>query len=74
MKLIQAFKHLFIPHDKNDYKPHFFRELSVAIILFGSVFLLVMSAGSSFFIHKTVEGVSIASSVLIDLTNEDRIL
>ncbi len=73
MKLVTAFKHLFIPHDKNDYKPHFFRELSVAIILFGSMFLLGASFGSSFLIHKTVEGASIAADVLIDLTNEDRI-
>ncbi len=74
MKIIAVLKHLFIPHDKNDYKPHFFREISVAIILFVSIFLLGASLGSSFFIHKTVRGVSIASSVLIDLTNKDRIL
>jgi hypothetical protein len=73
MKVIAWFKHLFIPHKKNDYKPHFFRELSVAIILFTSIFLLGASAGSSFFIHKTVEGVSIAASVLVDLTNESRL-
>lgn len=73
MKISKALKHLFIPHDKNDYKPHFFRELSVSIILFTSVFLLGSSAGTSFFIHKTVEGASIAASALIDLTNESRI-
>ncbi len=73
MKVSTALKHLFIPHDKNDYKPHFFRELSVAIVLFVSIFLLGASAGSSFFIHKTVKGASIAASALIDLTNESRI-
>ena len=73
MKVLKVLKHIFIPHDENDYKPHFFREVAVLIFLFISVFLLGSSAGSSFFIHKTVLGAEIASSVLIDLTNESRI-
>lgn len=73
MKFLVFLKHLFIPHDKNDYKPHFFREVSVAILLFSSIFLLGASYGSSFFIHKTVLGASVVSSVLIDLTNESRL-
>ncbi len=73
MKLLSALKHLFVPHHGNDYKPHFFREISVAIILFGSTFLLGASLGSSFFIHKTVLGASIAANVLVDLTNETRL-
>lgn len=73
MKLHSMLKHLFIPHDKNDYRPHFFRELSIAIILFVSIFLLGASYGSSFFLHKTVLGVSVAADVLIDLTNETRL-
>lgn len=73
MRIDIILKHFFIPHEKNNYKPHIFRELSVATLLFGSVFLLGASAGSSFLIHKTVEGASIAASVLIDLTNDDRI-
>jgi hypothetical protein len=66
-------KHLFIPHAGNEYKPHFFRELSVGIIIAIVVFLLGFSAGSSFFIHKTVLGASVTASVLIDLTNESRL-
>ena len=73
MKMFTFLKHLFIPHQGNDYKPHFFRELSVIIILVISIFLLGFSAGSSFFIHKTVLGASVVSSVLIDLTNENRL-
>lgn len=72
-KIHKVLKHIFIPHEENDYKPHFFRELSVSVILFSSVFLLGSSAGSSFFIHRTILGAEIASSVLIDLTNESRI-
>lgn len=67
------FKHVFIPHAGNDYKPHFFREVSVATILIASIFLLGFSAGSSFLIHKTVLGASVTASVLIDLTNESRV-
>ncbi len=73
MKILVVLKHIFIPHDKNDYKPHFFRELGVSIFLFTSVFLLGSSFGSSFLIHKTVMGAEIASAVLIDLTNENRV-
>ena len=73
MKVLEILKHAFVPHDKNDYKPHFFREVWVAVILFGSVFLLCASAGSSFFLHRTILGANIAASVLVDLTNQSRL-
>jgi hypothetical protein len=73
VKASTALKHLFIPHKHNDYKPHFFREVSVAIIIVASIFLLGFSAGSSFVIHKTVLGANVTSDVLIDLTNESRV-
>lgn len=73
MKVRTVFRHLFIPHHGNDYKPHFFREVAVSLILFISVFMLGSSFGSSFFIHRTVLGAEIASGVLIDLTNESRV-
>lgn len=73
MKILTALKHLFIPHEHNDYKPHFFREVSVAIILAVSIFLLGVSAGSSFFLRSTVLGANVTASVLIDLTNESRL-
>lgn len=73
MKVLQALKHLFVPHEHNDYKPHFFRELSVAIVVGLSLFLLGVSFGSSFVIHKTVLGANVTASVLIDLTNESRL-
>ena len=72
-KILVTLKHIFIPHDQNDYKPHFFREVGVSMLLFISVFLLGSSAGSSFFMKRTVLGAEIASSVLIDLTNESRL-
>ncbi len=73
MKIITALKHAFIPHEHNDYKPHFFREFSVALIIVVSIFLLGFSAGSSFLIHRTVLGAAVAADVLVDLTNESRI-
>lgn len=73
MKFVTAFKHLFIPHEHNEYKPHFFREVSVATIIIGSIFMLGFSAGSSFLIHKTVLGASVTANVLVDLTNESRL-
>lgn len=72
-RLFTIVKHIFIPHKGNEFKPHFFREMSVIAIMFVSTFLLGASAGSSFFIHKTVLGASISSSVLIDYTNESRL-
>lgn len=73
MKPHTLVKHLFVPHHGNDYKPHFFRELGVGIVILISIFLLGFSAGSSFFIKKTVLGASIGASVLVDLTNESRL-
>lgn len=73
MKILTALKHLFIPHEHNNYRPHFFREISVAIIVVSSIFLLGFSAGSSFLIHRTVLGASVAADVLVDLTNESRL-
>lgn len=71
--LRSAFKHLFVPHEANDYKPHFFREVAIAVLLVFSVFLLGVSAGSSFFLQRTVLGASITASVLVDLANETRL-
>lgn len=73
MKFLTFLKHVFIPHEHNEYKPHFFREVSLGIIVASSIFLLGVSAGSSFFIRQTVLGANITASVLIDLTNESRI-
>jgi hypothetical protein len=62
MKIKTQLHHFFVPHQGNDYKPHLFREIA-----------LVSIVGVSFFINKTVLGASIASTVLIDLTNENRL-
>jgi len=73
VKALTFLKHVFIPHEHNDYKPHFFREISVALILAGSIFMLGFSFGSSFLIHQTVLGANVTANVLVDLTNESRL-
>ncbi len=73
MKPHKLIKHVFIPHEGNEYKPHFFRETAVATMLFASIFLLGASFGSSFILHKTVLGANIAVNVLVDLTNDARL-
>ncbi len=72
-KSVYFFKHVFIPHKGNDYKPHFFRELVIGVLLALSIFLFGLSVGSSFFLHKTILGASITASVLVDLANESRL-
>lgn len=73
VKISTALKHLFIPHEHNDYKPHFFRELSIGILVIVTIFLLGASFGSSFFLQRTVLGANVTADVLVDLTNESRL-
>jgi hypothetical protein len=70
--LLSFFKHTFIPHKGNDYKPHFFREHVILTFLIGSIFLLLLSFTSYIVIQTTAYGSSVVSSVLIDLTNQTR--
>ncbi len=72
MKIASFFKHLFIPHTGNDFKPVFFREHIVLTILIGSILMLLLSATSYTILRTTQFGSSVASSVLIDLTNQTR--
>lgn len=69
----RTLKHLFIPHEHNEYKPHFFREVSIFVLIVTIFFLLGVSAGSSFFLRKTILGANVTADVLVDLTNESRL-
>lgn len=68
----KTFKKYLVPHEENEYKPHFIREKSV-FALFGVVLLLFLA---SFFLKSFVltsdNFASIISSVLVDLANRDR--
>lgn len=65
-------KHTFVPHEENNYKPHFFREHVILSMLIGIILLLLLSFTSYIIIRTTTFGSSVASSVLIDLTNQTR--
>jgi hypothetical protein len=68
----KAFKHTFIPHKENDFRPHFLREHVVLSIVIASILALLLSVTSYLVIRKTAFGTLVASSVLIDFTNETR--
>lgn len=68
----KAFKHTFIPHKENDFKPHFLREHVVLTVVIASILFLLLSVTSYLVIRKTAFGTLVASSILIDFTNETR--
>jgi hypothetical protein len=70
--IIKIFKHAFIPHEHNDYKPHFFREASIITILVVSVILLSLSFGTNLYIKSRNMISSVLPAILVDLTNEAR--
>ena len=69
----KSVKKYFIPHHENEFRPHIFRELSVAIILGSILLLFVLSVSTKRFLSGTVLGANISTSVLIDMTNETRL-
>ena len=71
-KLVKIFKHIFIPHVHNDYKPHFFREVSIVSILVVVIVLFSFSLGSKIYINKTGMTSAVLPAVLVDLANQDR--
>lgn len=68
-----VFKYLFISHESNHHKPFLLRGLTLSVIAIISVFFIGISALRFQFLHGTVLGQEIVSSVLIDMTNETRI-
>ncbi len=72
-KVIKALKHLFIPHEYNDYKPHILREISVTIISFIAIVLLSVSAVTISYIKNNDLTATVLPSVLVDLTNDARL-
>lgn len=75
-RLEEMRKHLkkfFVPHRHNQYNPHLFRNTSVLIIFLVCTFLLGVSYGNYIFLRQTVLGANIATNVLVDLANENRV-
>lgn len=66
-------KHFFISHKNNNFIPHVFKKVTLLVFLIIGVFFLGVSYGTNYFFNQTVLGASIASNVLVDLTNNDRL-
>lgn len=71
--IVKAFKHFFIPHEHNDYKPHILREVSVAVISVFAIVLLLISAGTISYIKNNGLSATVLPAVLLDLTNDARL-
>jgi hypothetical protein len=71
-KIIKVFKHIFIPHEHNDYRPHFFREFSIVSIFIIVIVLFSVSLGTKLYIDKTDMTATVLPAVLVDLTNNVR--
>lgn len=68
------FKKYFIPHEENDYKPHFLRFETTLLVLSGLLCIEVIFLVSVFVIYPRINFLaSIVSSVLVDETNTNRI-
>ncbi len=67
------FTKYIIPHKDNDHRPHFFREEAVQVVLAILFLLFFISAGSSFIVRSTSLLGNVYTSLLVDLTNKDRI-
>ena len=72
MKFWQHFKHFFVPHEGNDYKPHVLREIWVLIFLFTALATFAGGLLHREVITKSDFLAAIYSSVLVDLANQDR--
>jgi uncharacterized protein YkwD len=66
-------KHAFIPHEGNEYKPHFFREHFLLSMVTVTITLLIISFTSYTVLRTTTFGATVAVSVITDLTNTVRI-
>ena len=71
--MINLLKKYFIPNGENDYKPHFFREASVLGLAFVIIFFFLVSLLGGFVVTKTDYFAAVVPSVLVDLTNQNRI-
>lgn len=65
-------KKYWIPHEGNDYKPHFLREKNLLTIFFIAIIILSASAALKYSFLTNKNLAAVLSSVLINLTNEDR--
>ncbi len=66
-------RNTFIPHEKNEYKPHFLRKGSVAFLSFFIVFSFFVAVYRDVVLVKTDFLSAVISRTLVDLTNANRV-
>jgi hypothetical protein len=71
--MIKTVKKYLVPHAENDYKPHLLRERAVTVVACIALVLFCTSLGSSYILNKTDFGAAVLPSVLVDLTNNQRL-
>ncbi|OGZ95065.1 MAG: hypothetical protein A2676_03310 [Candidatus Sungbacteria bacterium RIFCSPHIGHO2_01_FULL_51_22] len=72
MYMRKLLKKYYLPHDGNEFKPHFLRELNVTVL---ACIILLLVGFSFFYSHVLLQGRmlgAILPGVLVDLTNIDR--
>jgi uncharacterized protein YkwD len=68
----KVLKHYFVPHEDNEYAPHFFRDTCFTFLAMIIIALLSLSMAGSFVASRTGLLGAIYASVLVDLANKDR--
>ena len=66
------FKKYFIPHEKNGYKPHLFREAGLIGLFSITLILFIFAIGGQIIIKNTDMTALVLPKVLVDYANEDR--
>ncbi len=70
----KVFKKYFIPHEENEYRPHFLRKTGVFVLAFIIIFLFLASFFHATILTSTNFLATILPSVLVDLANEYRVV
>ncbi|HEY4504633.1 MAG TPA: CAP domain-containing protein [Candidatus Paceibacterota bacterium] len=66
------FRKWIIPHDGNDYIPHFFRPRIMVYVALLTLLITVLSFSYSLILPRTDYLAAVLPSVLVDLVNDDR--
>ena len=72
-KFTKVLKHIFIPHEHNNYKPHLFREISVLVIAVFTIILFSISFSTNLYIRENNMIATVLPAVLVDLANDVRV-
>lgn len=70
---MQSLSHYVLPSHHNNHKPHLVSEVVLSVIGLIAIFLFVVSYTNTQFLTTTQQGAAIITSVLVDLTNKDRL-